>query len=243
MVQTTYQNKMNSLINDGVGTSQPSNLAPDEASTVPSGSGKEIVEEGSHRQGKETVAEEASEAVTGIQTVPEQSSSPGDGQESLEEGAQRQGKESVAEEASTAVGNIQTTPNQSSSPGDGCESPVKRSHRPGKEPIDEESSEAIGNKQVAPTQSSYTIFIFCRSKKVPMVEMEKPELAAVDNLQMNFELGWDDQNPYSHGYGMCSLCGALARCRPIPISEAREQTLECLRDFWEWLLDFGVLPV
>lgn len=224
-------------------------MAPDEASTVPSGSGKE--KEGSQRQGQETVAVEASEAVTGIQTVPEQSSSSGDGQESLEEGAQRQGKESVAEEASTAVGNIQTTPKQSSSPGNGCESPVKRSHRPGKEPIDEESSEAIGKKQVAPKQSSYTSDNdtegveegFCRCKKVPMVEMEKPKLAAVDNLQMNFELGWDDQNPYSHGYGMCSLCYALARCRPIPISEAREQTLEWLRDFWECLLEFGVLPV
>ncbi|KAK1405191.1 hypothetical protein POM88_004796 [Heracleum sosnowskyi] len=79
-------------------------LVPDEASTAPSGSGKESVEEGSQRHIKETVAEEASEAVAGIQMVPEQSSSPADGQESLEEGAQRQGKESVAEEANTVVG-------------------------------------------------------------------------------------------------------------------------------------------
>ncbi|KAK1360618.1 hypothetical protein POM88_045092 [Heracleum sosnowskyi] len=159
MMQTTYQNKMNSLviatglINDGVRTSETLNLVPDEASTAPSGSGKESVEEGSQRHIKETVAEEASEAVAGIHMVPEQSSSPADGQESLEEGAQRQGKESVAEEARTVVGDIQTTPKQSLSPGDGRESPVKQSHRPGKEPVDEESDEAIGKIQVGPKQS------------------------------------------------------------------------------------------
>ncbi|WOG90572.1 hypothetical protein DCAR_0309816 [Daucus carota subsp. sativus] len=171
MMQRTFGNKMNNLVYDSVETSL--NLALG-ASTMPPESSKESLEEGSQRQRKKTVTEEASEGIIGIETVSEQSSSAGDGR--------------------------------------GI--PVKRSHRPGKEPIDEESSEG-----------------FCRPVQVPKDEIEELQDDVVDDRLMNFELGWDDQNPCSPGpgNGMCSLCDALAWCWPIPIY--------WLRHSWEWLIN------
>ena len=195
-MQRTFENKMNNLVYDSVETSL--NLALG-ASTMPPESSKESLEEGSQRQRKKTVTEEASEGIIGIQTGSEQSSS--------------------------AV--------------DGRGIPVRHSHRPGKEPINEESSEATGEIQMAPEQSSNPSNDdpegveegFCRPVQVPKGEIEELQGDVVDDRLMNFELGWDDQNPFSPGpgNGMCSLCDVLAWCWPIPIY--------WLRHSWEWLIN------
>lgn len=98
---------------------------------------------------------------------------------------------------------------------------IQEGHRSGKEPVVEEDRDTIA-------------------------EIEKvPELvpAGSDDSLMDFKLEWiDPKAPKPDisfgGLGRCSFIDALAKCWPIPIIEAQEQT-------WQWLrqlLEFGNRP-